>query len=273
MRVICVVDNAARRGSSFWGEHGVSFLIEVEGQRLLFDTGQSGQVLLHNLQQLDVAPGEISAVALSHAHRDHTGGLTALLVEAQGLPIYAHPDIFRPRYSRHGSDVDPIGIPWERTAIVGRGSLRLNAAPVEVAPGVWTTGEITPRTEIEGRSPRHLIAEGDRWVPDPYRDDMSLVLHTDTGLVVVCGCCHAGLLNTLAVVRRQERRIHAVLGGTHLASASESDLERIIARLDHRYDRPLLYLNHCTGEKAYVALALAFGDRVSYLPAGASLTF
>lgn len=274
MRVTCVVDNTARRSSTYWGEHGAAFLIEREGQRLLFDTGQSGQVLLHNLRESGIEPTEINTLVLSHAHYDHTGGLAALLREAPDLPLYAHPDVFRPRYSRRERGMEPIGIPWTRAAITAQAQLHLDAAPIEVAPGIWTTGEISPRMELEGRSTRHFIREGDRWVPDPYRDDMSLLLKTGAGWVVICGCCHAGLLNTLAVVQRHfGGKIHAILGGTHLISASETDLNHIITQLEHEYGRPLLYPNHCTGEKAYVALARAFGDRVNYFPAGANLTF
>ena len=84
MNVTCVVDNAVQRSSSFWGEHGVAFLIETEAGRVLFDTGQSGTVLLHNMELLGVDLAAIDGLAISHAHYDHTGGLRALL-ERVGL--------------------------------------------------------------------------------------------------------------------------------------------------------------------------------------------
>jgi len=95
-----VVDNTVRRSSPFWGEHGLAFLIESEGANVLFDVGQSGTVLLHNLALLEVDPRRIDALVLNHAHYDHTGGLAALLKQAPGLPLFAHPDLFRERFSR-----------------------------------------------------------------------------------------------------------------------------------------------------------------------------
>jgi 7,8-dihydropterin-6-yl-methyl-4-(beta-D-ribofuranosyl)aminobenzene 5'-phosphate synthase len=103
---------------------------------------------------------------------------------------------------------------------------------------------------------------------------MSLVLQAREGLVVVCGCCHAGLLNTLAHVRRVFRRpIVAVLGGTHLLDAGETYLEHIARVLRDSYGSPSLYLNHCTGKRAIITLANAFGNRVKPCPAGTTLSF
>lgn len=280
MKITCVVDNAAKRSSHFWGEHGLAFLIETENDRILFDAGQSGTVLLHNLAILGIEPGDLTALALSHAHGDHTGGLASLLERAPGLPLFAHPDLFRERFSRRGEKVKSIGLSLTRGALAERADLHLSAEPTEIAPGVWTTGEIAPRPEPEGRSARHLVRQGDGWAPDPYRDDMALVLETGRGrspepvegLVVICGCCHAGLLNTLAHVRRTfGDEIFAVAGGFHLADADEAQLRHTIEVLK-MYGSPRLYPNHCTGERAYVALASAFGDRVALCPAGTTLT-
>jgi len=299
MRVTCVVDNAARRSSPFWGEHGLAFLIENEGANVLFDVGQSGTVLLHNLALLEVDPRRIDALVLSHAHYDHTGGLAALLESrvkpwAPGLPLFAHPDLFRERFSRRGDalarlkgrifpygrasaserEIESIGLALGREVLAQQVELHLNAEPTEVAPGVWTTGEISIRPEPEGRSARHLVREGEGWAPDPYRDDQALVLKTGKGLVVLCGCCHAGLLNTLAHVRRTfGQEIIAVAGGTHLVSADEAQLRHVVAVLRDEYGSPLLHLNHCTGERAYMTLAQAFGERVAPYPAGTVLRF
>ena len=103
---------------------------------------------------------------------------------------------------------------------------------------------------------------------------MSLVLETRQGLVVVCGCCHAGLLNTLAHVKQTfQRPIFVVLGGTHLESAAGDALQHIVTELAETYGPLQLYPNHCTGERAYVTLTMAFGERVQPCPAGTTLTF
>jgi len=273
MRVTCVVDDAVCDHSPFWGEHGVAFLIETNSGRVLFDTGQSGTVLLHNLNLLDVEPKAINALAISHAHYDHTGGLPALLDQVTGIPLYAHPDLFRERFSRREGPLKSVGLPSEREVLEQRLELRLSAEPMEILPGVWTTGEVTDRAEPEGRSANHLVHGVEGWEPDPYRDDMALVLETDEGLVVICGCCHAGLLNTLAHVRRAfGANIITVAGGTHLLHADEAHLRRVIEVL-RELDVPWLYLNHCTGLRAYVTLAQAFGEKVAPCPAGTTLSF
>jgi 7,8-dihydropterin-6-yl-methyl-4-(beta-D-ribofuranosyl)aminobenzene 5'-phosphate synthase len=267
MKVTCVVDNAVGDHSTFWGEHGLAFLIEAKSGCILFDTGRSGTVLLHNLELLGIEPRKFNALALSHAHYDHTGGLPALLDQIAGIPLYAHSDLFRERFSRR-EECRSVGLPLEREALAKRLTFQLSAEPTEILPGVWTTGEIMDRTEPEGRSVHHLVRGTEGWEPDPYRDDMALVLETGKGLVVLCGCCHAGLLNTLAHVRRNfGLDITAVAGGTHLLQADEAHLRRVIEVL-RELGVPRLYLNHCTGQRAYVTLAQAFGEAVAPCPVG-----
>jgi 7,8-dihydropterin-6-yl-methyl-4-(beta-D-ribofuranosyl)aminobenzene 5'-phosphate synthase len=275
IQVQCIVDNSATRSSRFWAEHGISFHIETPDGRVLFDTGQSGQVLLHNAGQLGIDLGQIDALALSHGHYDHTGGLNHILTRCRsGLPLYAHPDLFRERYVLRGGEYESIGMEISRADLEQHVALRLSADPVEILPGVWTTGEITDRPEFEGRSETHRIRVDGQWQPDPYRDDFSLVLEAGDGVVVLCGCCHAGLLNTLKHVKQIfGQGIRAVAGGTHLVSATDEMLHRTIATLRTTYGAPRLYPGHCTGERAYVALAQAFGERVQPCPAGTILAF
>jgi len=271
MKVTCLVDNSVQARSTLWGEHGLAFLIEAQGRRVLFDTGASGTVLVHNLQETNILPDSITALALSHAHYDHTGGLGALLELRPGLPLYAHPELLRERFSRRDEDVKSVGLRLTEETLRRLADLRLSAAPQEILPGVWTTGGITERPEPEGRSPHHFVRDEEGWAPDPYQDDLALVLDSPAGLVLVCGCCHAGLLNTLSHVRRTfGRDPAAIVGGVHLVNADQVHLRRLIEAL-RPLGPPALSLNHCTGQTAYVALAHAFGERVHPCPAGTVL--
>lgn len=264
MRLICVVDDAVQRNSPYWGEHGLGFLIEGEGKRLLFDTGQSGTVLLHNLALLEVDPATIDAIAISHAHYDHTGGLPDLMPHLRsGLALYASPDLFRERFSRKKGQLKEIGLNLSREELARDLSLRLSAAPQEVLPGLWTTGEIRKRPEVEGKSDRHLMREGESLVMDAYRDDMALVLEGKEGLVLLCGCCHAGLLNTVAHVERTfEQPITTIAGGLHLTSATADELQHIGEVLDAMPALQGVYPNHCSGEAAFVTLTEMLGSSV-----------
>ena len=274
MKVTCVIDNTVAQSSPLWGEHGLSYLVETENGRLLMDTGRSGTVLMHNLERLDVDPRSLKALILSHSHEDHTGGLEALLSRVGGLPLYAGAGLFQPRFSCKDGACRTIGLALPEERLRQLADVHLSDAPVQVLPGIWTTGEVAPRPEAEGRSEGHVIRVDAAWSPDPYRDDLSLVLQTGEGLVVVCGCCHAGLLNTLAQVRRDfAGSVVAILGGTHVRDSDASLSGRLIAVLREEYGSPRLYLNHCTGPGAYQALAAAFGDLVSPCPAGTSIVF
>ena len=273
-RIFCVVDNQVKRSSFFRGEHGVSFWIETSQVGILFDTGLSGTVLLHNLDLMEINLRDIGGVVLSHAHYDHTGGLPKLLSEKPGLPLYASPDIFRSRFSIRNGQYKSIGMPMTEDEFSLKADLNLNSSPVEVLPGLWTSGEISQRTEPEGRSVQHFVSKGDSWAPDPYRDDMSMVLETAGGMVLICGCCHAGLLNTMAHVSRTfQRRIISVLGGTHLVTADDLYLKHVINTLRDDYELESFYPNHCTGEHAYLMLANAFGDKIKPCPVGTIVNF
>jgi 7,8-dihydropterin-6-yl-methyl-4-(beta-D-ribofuranosyl)aminobenzene 5'-phosphate synthase len=253
MRLICVSDDAVQRSSPYWGEHGLSFLIEAEGKRLLFDTGQSETILLHNLALLDVDPATIDAIAISHAHYDHTGGLSALMSRVRSrVPIYANPDLFRERFSRKKGKLKEIGLDQSREEVAGRLALRLSAAP---------------------QSDNHFMREGETLVVDAYRDDMALVLEVKDGLVLLCGCCHAGLLNTVAhVARTFEQPITIIAGGLHLTSATTEELQHIGDVLAEMPALQRVYPNHCTGEAAFVALTQILGPSVVQpFPAGTVL--
>ncbi|NPA91210.1 MAG: MBL fold metallo-hydrolase [Chloroflexi bacterium] len=270
IRITSLVDNTAgRTHKGVWGEHGLSFLVETPHGRVLFDTGSSGTVLAHNASLLDVDFRTVDVLVFSHAHYDHTGGAGVVLDHRPDIPIYAHTTFLRERYARRNGEYVDIGIPPHLRERIRAGRLYLHHKPVQVLPRVWTTGEIRQRLEPEGRSPHHVIRTNKGWQPDPYEDDMALVIEADAGLILICGCCHAGLLNTLSCVRHTfGRPITAVFGGTHLVSADKAYLEHVVEVFSQHCPDVEYYLNHCTGEKAYVALANAFGDRVHPCPVG-----
>jgi len=273
MRLLCLVDNCVLPQGKLWGEHGVSFLIEAGDDRVLFDTGTSGTVLMHNLDRLEIDPRTLDTVALSHAHRDHTGGLAALMGWVRKIPLVAHPGIFQERLRKTASGYQQAGIQLTADRLTEWFDLCLSADPLEIAPGVWTTGEIVQRDAPEGRSPHHFVPASTGYAPDPYQDDLSLVLQTPQGLVLLCGCCHAGLVNTLRHVERTfDAPLHGVVGGAHLMEADQGRLAQVIDLLTE-LSVPRLWLNHCTGQRALVELAKAFGEGAQSCPAGTRLEF
>lgn len=275
MRLTCVVDNSVETSSSLWGEHGLSFMIETDEEKILFDTGQSGDVLLHNLDKLKEKPKDFSTVVLSHGHYDHTGGLAAFLKSAYGVSVVAHSAIFDERFvMRKKKPPRSVGIPISSKKLSKLANVRLSKKSVELLPGLWTTGSIYSRQFPEGRSGTHVVQLAGQFVPDPYLDDLSLVWKAEDGLVVILGCAHAGMLNILSQVRDMfAGPVLAVVGGTHLHGLDDERLNQVIEILKSDYAGVKFYPNHCTGTKGFLALKKAFGDDVIPCPAGTALEF
>ncbi|NDJ75983.1 MAG: MBL fold metallo-hydrolase, partial [Chloroflexi bacterium] len=144
IQIRCVVENNPLPDTDFRAEHGVAFHIQTPAGQVLFDTGESGDVLLHNARLLDIDLGAVDAIAISHAHNDHTWGLPHVLpLIRPNVPLYANADLFRPRYS--GDDRKSVGIAMPREELAAAVHLRLSDEPTEMIPGVWTTGAITDR--------------------------------------------------------------------------------------------------------------------------------
>jgi 7,8-dihydropterin-6-yl-methyl-4-(beta-D-ribofuranosyl)aminobenzene 5'-phosphate synthase len=256
-----VVDNVAE--PSLRAEHGLAIWIETPSGDVLLDTGASGEVLLHNLAALGLDPARLDAVVLSHAHDDHTGGLAALLpLLRPRTPLYAHPTIFRRRFSEKSGEMQSRGLPLSEAEVSAWMDVRLSEAPVAVLPEVWTTGEIRSRNEPEGRSPHHSIHEGGAYVADPYTDDLSLVLRSGPDrCFLLCGCCHAGLLNTMATVREAWRdHLVGVGGGVHLTGAAPDLVQRTATTLRSLPYLEHLWLGHCSGDAFLAALEANSGD-------------
>jgi len=269
LNLTCVVDSKTTR-PYLKGEHGLAIWIESADGVVLYDTGQTADVLCNNLKRLNLPLDQLTAVVLSHAHYDHTGGLPALLQERPGLPVYAHPDLFRPRYSHLLMKHRFIGLGLVREELMRQADVHLSNEPVEILPGLWTTGEITTRDEALGTSSRLCIKGDDgSWQPDPHRDDLSLVWRGKEGLTLICGCCHAGILNTLDHVQRVfNDRIVNIFGGIHLKDANNEERTRVVNVLREKYTDIRLYLNHCTGDAVIQELAGAFQGCVMRFPVG-----
>jgi 7,8-dihydropterin-6-yl-methyl-4-(beta-D-ribofuranosyl)aminobenzene 5'-phosphate synthase len=258
---VLVEDSAGR--DALIPEHGLAFAVQTGWSLGLFDTGQT-DAIVHNANVLKIDLGRVSWLALSHGHYDHTGGLPAVLRAAPGATVHAHPAVFRPKLALTSEgEWRDIGSTPAHDALVATGSpIRLTAQPESIGQGITTTGEI-PRTipfEIVG-SRFHTERDGVK-TPDAIPDDQALVLQTSQGVVVLLGCAHAGVVNTLEHVRRlvPTAPFQAVIGGMHLNGASEGRITETIAAF-RRLDVQEVGVGHCTGEEATAAFQLAFGTR------------
>ena len=265
MRVTLVVDNLASEGLR--SEHGLSFLIETDGGSALFDTGQS-DAWLDNLTALGHDPKEIKAVAISHGHYDHTGGLARVTAEAPDAKLFAHPACFIPKYARSNEGMRCIGMSAE--AMSKREAFTLNTSLAEMLPGVLLSGEIPLRFGPEAIDARFL-AGSDRLQQDTFEDEQCVILRGDDSTAVLVGCAHKGVENNLLAARDVAGvgRIDLLVGGFHLGDASDDRL-RALSDFLAKQDVPWVACCHCTGVGAYEYLRSELGDKIALAQAGSS---
>ncbi len=262
LRLTVLVENTVQQPGAL-AEHGLSFWLETPAGHVLFDTGQR-YALVANVRVLDVRLAQARAVVLSHGHFDHTGSLDFVLEHATQATVFAHPAAFAPKFSRHGDgSMRAVGIVgWTEAQLAQRAARVVRSTqPTEVVDGVFVTGSIPRTTDFEDTGGAFFLDTQGRH-PDPLLDDQSLYFDSSEGTVVVLGCCHAGLVNTLRYVQdlTHGRPIHAVVGGMHLRQASPERMKCTLAELE-RQNVQLVAPAHCTGWDAFLLMRSRFGAR------------
>ena len=270
IRITTLSENTAGMGE-FLGEWGLSVLVETKETIVLLDAGQRYSIS-HNADTLGIDLSKIEKVVLSHGHFDHTGGLRELLRRMRKtVEIIAHPDIWQVKYARREGEPDRyIGSPFRQNELESLGGVfHLSSQPVRIAKDVMTTGEIPMITTFEKIDAALFVQEGYGWKPDKVLDDQALIVKTKQGLVVILGCAHRGMINTLYHAQQiaGTAEIHAVIGGSHLISASEERLWQTIAALKDLGVQKL-GLCHCTDLPAAAVLAQEFGEHFFFNKAG-----
>lgn len=274
IQLTILVENTAQ-GRGLLGEHGWSVHIKSKVGSLLFDTGQSG-LLRHNASSLGIDLSTVQAVGLSHGHYDHAGGLGTVWEAAPCAKLYLHPAAGRAHHARNpDGSTRSVGMTGPMLDALRQHAAEVHSSqgPVEIQPGFFLTGVIPRQTDFEDVGGAFVLDEGGEQ-PDPIADDQALFFETLDGVVVVLGCGHAGVINTLRHVRQLtgSRPLHAVLGGMHLLSASPERLNRTFKEL-RQLEVQRFGPAHCTGIESTVRLWTEFPGQCFPCHVGTGLVF
>jgi 7,8-dihydropterin-6-yl-methyl-4-(beta-D-ribofuranosyl)aminobenzene 5'-phosphate synthase len=250
VKVTAIIENTSNK-PGFYAEHGLSMLIEIiledEITKILMDAGQSTFAFLNNVQRLKIDLTEIDAIVISHGHFDHTGALLDILRKiSKKITIIAHPNMFDKKYSSH-TRLRYIGVPFSKEDLQQKGILTLTKTPVKVSQSACTTGEIN-RISSSPLSNKLLVNKNEMLVKDELFDDQALIVNKKEGFIIIAGCAHSGIINTIYHAQKLANReeVIAIIGGFHLIESSPEVIEETLMVLK------TLNLNvvapcHCSG--------------------------
>jgi 7,8-dihydropterin-6-yl-methyl-4-(beta-D-ribofuranosyl)aminobenzene 5'-phosphate synthase len=235
------------------GEWGFAALVETDGHRLLVDTGARPETVLNNVRDLKIDLSDVKEVVLTHNHGDHVGGLLTLRREfmkknPEALSeVHVGKGIFWSRRGKDGTEHNTSLKLREDFEATG-GKFVEHDQPAELFPGIWITGPVPRKYPEKNWSDVGKVQTPDGLVEDTIPEDQSVVINTDRGLVVVAGCGHAGIVNTLtfADARFPKSSIYAVLGGIHLYAATDQQVDWTADKLKGFGVRYVMGA-HCTG--------------------------
>ena len=267
-----IAEDSIAFDTPFMGRFGLSALLELRTEtfekHILYDTSSAAAPILHNLRILGKSLDAVSTIFLSHCQYDHTDGLPGIL-EAIGrpIPVIAHPETFRPCFEINPDGVRHIGVAQSQTQLEQKGAIfTLTHEPLNMMTGVTTSGEIERVTSFEVLEDLYTVVDGEV-VQDHERDDAAVIMNFQEGLVIVTGCCHAGIVNTMMHARKVTGvdKVHAVVGGLHFIDASEEKVEKSIEALR---EVDWVLAGHCTGFDGLRRIAEAMGERFGRIHTG-----
>ncbi len=263
VKITVLVDNEAP--DNLAKEHGFSAWVETKEYKILFDTGQLG-ALLTNADALGIDLSTTDKLIFSHGHYDHTGQLPAFLEKNSKAHIYCCPQLQIGRYScKIGTAPRFIGMPEasiQALSSISTSRIHETACPRYLTTKVGMTGPV-PRDVVLEDTGGPFFLDDHRGVDDLIEDDQSMWFETDKGLLILLGCCHAGLVNTVEYIRRISgiQKIHGIIGGMHLVNADEN---RLNYTLDHLkgWQPDFLAPCHCTGQSATACMLEKIGSSI-----------
>lgn len=280
LQITAIMDNKQSENKALVYEHGLSFLVEKDGKRFLFDCG-AGEHVCTNAHRLGKDMKNLDAVIISHSHYDHAAGYRDLVEQGMGgRVLYTGAGFFEAKYAEMGVCYTDLSAGFDEGFLKEHGiEHHVNEGVTQLLPGVWLVGDF-PRGYPDETIPERFVklvrgdgGNGMALVPDRFEDEICLALETEKGLVVLVGCSHPGILNMIRKVHEAlQMSVYAVFGGTHLVEADEKRIEKTAAELKAMGLR-ILGFSHCSGELAEEIICQDEEVKCCHMAAGDTVFF
>lgn len=267
MKITTLIENHGNPEAGLAGEHGLSLLLEADGKKILFDTGQTGE-FVKNAQKLSINLQDLDMVFLSHGHYDHTGGVPALIENGYQGKIYAGTGFFGKKYKKLSDGTmkyngNPFPEEQYNISMIGKDMQR-------ITEHVILFQNFQRQTSFEQLNSKFYL-ENEKI--DKFADEICLGIETDKGTILLVGCSHVGIVNIMLTVKKRIKKpMIGIVGGTHLVEAGKEQLEATIQAFKQE---PLDFLavSHCTGEQHIEILKDTFGKKFIYNITGNQIVF
>jgi 7,8-dihydropterin-6-yl-methyl-4-(beta-D-ribofuranosyl)aminobenzene 5'-phosphate synthase len=270
---------------TFNAEHGLSLLVKTFSEdtqhSILLDTGYNIHNVIYNMRLLDIQVSSIETIVISHAHMDHAGSLYPLVEKmTKPVSVVVHPDVFvHPRILKtpDGRRLDfPQCYDRERMEKAGIHIIESKDATSVADDTIVVTGQVKRTTDFEKSMPNAFYLKADQWQPDPIADDQSLLLHLEgKGLVLITGCCHSGIINTVRYAQKLTgiKDVYAIVGGFHLTGPASAPIVAKTVEVLRQIDPKVIIPMHCTGWHSTQKIAAALTDAFILNSVGSTYTF
>ncbi|WP_045517059.1 MBL fold metallo-hydrolase [Clostridium sporogenes] len=259
IKITILIEDSKNEESELIEEHGLSMYINTPRCNIIFDTGSSGN-FIKNAEKLNIDLHETNYMILSHAHYDHCGGVRSFIENIKCYPeLYVSENFFENSNKfKIGKEIENkyLGIDFDEKYLTDNG-IPINYVEediLEIEPNIFIVTNFKEDNSFEEFTSNMVIKKGEGYILDNFKEEVALVIDTYEGLIVLVGCSHVGIINILnSISKRLNRRIYAVLGGTHLIKCDENRINKTIEAFNE-LDISIIGLSHCTGEFATIKL-------------------
>ncbi len=270
LKITTLIENTQGEHLGLKTEHGISFFIEADDRKIVFDTGSSDS-FIYNSELLNIELSDTDFVVLSHGHYDHSGGLKSLINVTDGFKLYVGDGFFNEKYALRNNSYEFLGNDFNESYLKKKSIdyevLKNQVTQITDSVYIITSFERTFDDEII--NPRFVVRKDNRFIKDDFSDELMIAVDTHYGLVIVLGCSHPGVKNMISTaVNHLKRPVYAVIGGTHLVESKGEALQKSVKYIIDEVE--VIGVSHCTGQEAMNELSGA-GSRYFHNRTGSSL--